>query len=101
MNGQSKLELVIDSREQGAVDEIQSSLSEVKVERLPTARVLDPVVILGIVGGALKVIDELLALAERLKAKSSSPAVSVRNRKGRTIALATITKATLEEFIKE
>ena len=94
-----QLELQIASRDEAAVDEVASALQTVDVQRWPAAR-MDPVTVLAIAAGTVKLISALLDLKAKLAAQKNPPQVTVSNVTGAALNVATATQAVLEEFLK-
>jgi hypothetical protein len=93
------LELQIDSRDEDAVNQIESALQSVEVKRWPAAR-MDPVTVLAIAAGTVKLISALLELKAKLKAQSNPPEVKVLNASGAALNLVAATEPVLKEFLK-
>lgn len=83
----SEVELVIGSRDEAVVSAITDSLEGVEVTRWREARFIDPVTVLAVGTGVVKLIDALLALKKRLSEKADAPSVEVRTPDGRSISL--------------
>lgn len=94
-----QLELQIESRDEAAVNQIESALQSVDVKRWPPAR-MDPVTVIAIAAATVKLISALLQLKATLAAQSNPPQVKVSNATGAAIDLATATESVLKEFIK-
>lgn len=94
-----QLELQIDSRDEATVNELQSALQSVDVQRWPAAR-MDPVTVLAIAAASVKLISALLDLKAKLAAKNNPPQVKVLNAAGAAMSLLSATEPALKEFLK-
>lgn len=94
-----QLELQIESRDESTVKQVESALQSVDVERWPAAR-MDPVTVLAIAAGTVKLISALLELKAKLAAQRNPPQVTVSNATGAALNVATATESVLQDFLK-
>jgi hypothetical protein len=87
MGEEKLLEIVIDDADETVVKSVEDSLVEVRPVRNRKARHLDPVVVLGIAAGAVKLVNELLALKKSLADRGELAKVKVRNLEGESLDL--------------
>lgn len=87
MDEDTLLELQIDSRDEASVKEVEDGLAGVSVTRWESAR-MDPVTILAIAAGTVKLISALLELKAKLAQKPAAPTVTVKSADGASVALA-------------
>jgi hypothetical protein len=68
-----ELQVEIDSLDEQDVADVEAALAapggDVSVERWPRARVIDPLTILAVAGGIVGLVDGLLSLRDRWKAR--------------------------------
>lgn len=95
-----QLELIIDSNDDTVTKEIEESLGSIEVVRGRKARVLDPVTILAIAAGVVQLVNELLALQEKLKQRRQLPSVTVRNLRGDSVTLVDATREQLQALVE-
>lgn len=83
----SEVELVIGSRDEAVVSAVVASLEGLEVTRWREARFVDPVTVLAVGTGVVKLIDALLGLKKRLSESADAPSVEIRTPDGRSISL--------------
>jgi len=98
MADEAQLELRIDSRDEAIVKEVETNLSSVEVTRWKNAR-MDPVTILAIAAGTVKLISALLELKSKLAKRSDAPQVTIKSADGASVALASATEEILTEML--
>ena len=98
MSNDVLLELRIDSRDEAIVKEVEKNLSSVEVKRWETAR-MDPVTILAIAAGTVKLISALLELKAKLAQRRDAPKVTIKSADGTSVALADATEALLTNMM--
>jgi hypothetical protein len=81
------VEIVIGSRDDAVVNDIEERLADVEPVRWRDARFVDPVTILAVATGVAKLIDALLGLKRDLADKPDAPRVEVKTPDGRSIVL--------------
>jgi flagellar basal body P-ring protein FlgI len=94
-----QLELQIESRDEATVNQVSAALQSVDVKRWPAAR-MDPVTVLAIAAGTVKLISALMDLKAKLATQKNAPNVKVSNATGTVLNLATATQSLLEDFLK-
>lgn len=87
MEQQQALELIIDSQDENVIRDIEGSLASVQPVRGRKARPIDPITILAIAAGTVKLVNELLALKKSLDERKIAAKIKVRNLDGDTVDL--------------
>jgi hypothetical protein len=100
MEEQMALELIIDSRDENTIRQIEGSLASVKPVRGRKARPIDPITILGIAAASVKLVNELLALKKNLQDRKDAAKVTVRNLTGETVGLDSATEEDLKKLLQ-
>jgi hypothetical protein len=93
LDEQTEVEIVIGSRDDAVVGEIEERLASVEPVRWRDARFVDPVTILAVATGVTKLVNALIALKRDLADKPEAPRLEVKTPDGRSI---TLTDATPE-----
>src|SRR2546423_9108995 len=96
----SEIELVVGSRDEAVVSAVEASLDGVEVTRWREARFVDPVTVLAVGAGVVKLIDALIALKKRLAERADAPSVEIRTPDGRSISLKDATPEMLAVALK-
>jgi hypothetical protein len=93
---EGELEIVIETTDETLIEEVESSLSSVQVERWEPQRLVDPITVLAVAGSLVQLLNGLAALRDRLRKQAVPPAVTVRNADGAEVALLTATPEQLQ-----
>jgi hypothetical protein len=88
-----------DEEDARVAEEALAAGGQVSVERLPPSRIIDPLTILGVVGGVVGLIDGLLSLRDRWIARKRAVSVRILREDGRELELSDITREELEQFL--
>jgi len=99
MGEQSELEVVIESADDEIVGDVERALAPADVSRWEPARVVDPLTVLAVAGGIVQLVEGLLSLRDRLRARPSAPMVRLRNAEGHELALDTATPEDLRALL--
>lgn len=99
MEDQQEVELIIASRDEEVISELERALQAINVTRGRTARTLDLVTILTIAAGVVKLVNELLTLREKLKTWNLPPEIKVRGVSGEPVDLATVDREELTRLV--
>ena len=100
MEQHKTLELVIDSQDENLIREIESSLGSVQPVRGRKARPIDPITVLAIAAGTVKLINELLALKKSLDERKITAKIKVRNIDGDTVDLDHASQDSLAKLVQ-
>lgn len=87
MTDVSEVEVVIGTRDEAAVAEIEAGLDGVEVTRWRDARFVDPVTVLAVGAGVVKLIKALIGLKQQLAERPDAPSVVIRTADGKSITL--------------
>jgi hypothetical protein len=98
-NGSVRIEITLASRDETLIEDAITALGPVEVSRGRTARVLDPITVLTVVGTATSLVNGLLALRDRLAKDKSDPSVKIGNAKGRRQELSEMDRKDLEDLM--
>jgi hypothetical protein len=90
----------IDEIDISAIEIILHRSGDLSVERWRRPRVVDPLTILTVSGGAVSLVNGLLDLRDRWLARGESKRLTVENESGKKIELADVTHEELEKFIE-
>lgn len=99
MEEKSQLELIIASDDEQVVRDIEQSLGGVEVVRDDRYRALDALTVLAVAAAAVKLVNELLTLKEKLSGRANPPRITLRNVDGDAVELMTATAEQLQELI--
>jgi hypothetical protein len=87
MTDVSEVEVVIGTRDEAAVAAIEAGLDGVEVTRWRDARFVDPVTVLAVGAGVVKLIKALVGLKQQLDEHPDAPSVVIRTADGKSITL--------------
>lgn len=99
MTEEAEVEIVVGTRDDAAVSDIEERLADVQPVRWPDARFVDPVTILAVATGATKLVQALIALKEHLSNDPSAPRVEIKTSDGRTVILTDATPELLTAML--
>jgi hypothetical protein len=98
---QAEVEIVIGSRDDAVVSDIETRLAELEPVRWRDARFVDPVTILAVGTGITKLVEALIALKRDLSSVPDAPRVEVKTPDGRSIVLTDATPELLTAALSE
>jgi hypothetical protein len=100
MTDEHELEVDVGSRNESDVQQIEGILSGVNASRWGTSRLLDPVTILAISAGVVKLVDALVTLRKHLLENASAPEVTIRTADGTSFSLAHATPEEVRQLVE-
>ena len=98
MTEEAEVAIVVGTRDDAAVSDIEKQLADVQPVRWPDAR-FDPVTVLAVATGVTKLVQSLIALKEHLSNDPSAPRVEIKTPDGRTIVLTDATPELLTAML--
>ena len=97
------LEVQIDTLDEEDIRAAETALKapsqDISVRRWPRARVVDPLTIFAVVGGAVGLVDALLSLRERWVTRRRSVKIRIKNEANEELELIAANRADLENFL--
>lgn len=94
------VELIIDSRDESVVRNIEQQFSGVEITRGRTARVSNPITALAIAAQPVKLASELVGLWLKLQQKPDATIVTLRNMGGKSLVMSDVTTEQLRAFLE-
>src|SRR5262245_36340787 len=94
-----QVEVVIETNDRESVSEIQQILGSLQPTPARPVRVVDPLTVLAIAAATVKLVNELLALKQKLRDRQNRPRVKVRTVSGASVDLVTTTREELSALI--
>jgi hypothetical protein len=94
-----ELEIVIESTDASSVEEVEHALTGMSVVRWEPQRMIDPMTILAVAGSLTALVNGLLSLRDRLRARPDAPRVVVRDADGNEVVLVAATPEQLRALI--
>jgi hypothetical protein len=99
MNDEARLEVTVGTKDDDVLVEIEGALSSVQVKRWPTARIVEPITVLGIAASTSALVSALLVLKDRLLERQHPPPLWLSAPDGTSVPLADATAESLEALL--
>jgi hypothetical protein len=98
-----QVQLQVDSKQEADIAAVEDALKgegDLVIERLRPPRMIDPITILAVAGGIVGLINGLLSLRDRWRARGQRPALTLENEGGEQLALDEATLEQITSFIE-